>query len=236
MIPDRTWIGGMALNHDGRIVVAGHENLMIFDPQTGIREILFDKVGETPVLAINDVQPDGHGGIYCGLIDPNGMVSGQHRPQPLVLLGADRTVRTVAEGIKIPNGIGLSPDRGTLYLVETMEGVLAYDRSPDGSLANRRLMVAQGSSDGMAVDSEGYIWIACVQGGSLSRCTPEGALDRRIEFPVTQVASLVFGGEDLRDLYAVTGSAIGAGEYERTSRVYRLRTEVPGQATPLTGF
>jgi xylono-1,5-lactonase len=236
LIPDRTWIGGLALNADGRLVLSGRGGLIIFDPNTDAREVLFEKLDGVPVGSINDIQPDGQGGLYAGLIDPAAQMLGEAQAQPLVLVTPDRRVRRVAEGIKVTNGIGLSPDGRVLYQVETMEGVLAYDRAADGSLGNRRLAIKHPLSDGLAVDSAGCIWIAAPTASAVLRFTPDGDLDRRVEVPVREVTSLTFGGADLRDLYIVTGSAINKTEYERTGRVYYMRSDVAGQETPLTRF
>ena len=44
------------------------------------------------------------------------------------------------------------------------------------------------------------------------------------------VTSLCFGGDDLRDLYIVTGSR--GGPSERCGTVYRLRSDVAGLPLP----
>jgi sugar lactone lactonase YvrE len=236
LIPDRTWIGGLAINQDGRLVVSGRGGLLLVDPATDKREVLFDTLDGEPVGAINDIQPDGMGGLYAGLIDPAAQMLEKAGAQPLVLISRDRRARRVAEGIKVTNGIGLSPDGRILYQAETMEGVLAYTRASDGSLSNQRLAIKHSLTDGLAVDSDGYVWIADPNGSAIIRFTPDGKLDRRVEIPVREVSSLVFGGADLRDLYVVTGSAINKSDYERTGCVYRMRSDVAGQATPLTRF
>jgi sugar lactone lactonase YvrE len=241
MIPERKMIGGLALNADGRIVVSGHfvpgqGGLMIFDPDTGKQETLLDKVDGVPVKAINDIQPDGDGGLYAGGIDPAAQSLGKSEASPLFHVAADRKARRVAEGIKVTNGIGMSPDRKTVYQAETMEGVLAYDRAADGSVSNRRLLINHPFTDGVTVDSENCIWIACVQDSAIKRFTPDGKLDRRVEIPVKEVASLTFGGEDLRDIYVVTGSPTNLPDFPHTGKVFRVRTDVAGQRTPLTNF
>jgi sugar lactone lactonase YvrE len=250
LLADRKMIGGLALNADGRLVVSGGGGLILFDVRSGEREALMDTADGRPVGGVNDLQPDGEGGLYAGTVDaaaqaamvdndPAVKLAASRRPaepQPLVLLSADRRARCVGVGAVITNGIGLSPDRRVLYQAETLEGILAYDRAPDGTLSKRRLAIRHPFSDGIAVDSEGCIWIAAVQDGAIVRFTPEGKLDRRIDVPVREVASLTFGGEDLRDLYVVTGSAINRPSYARTGHVYRARSDVAGLATPLTRF
>jgi sugar lactone lactonase YvrE len=236
LIPDRTWIGGMALNADGRLVLSGRGGLVLFDPQTGRRETLFESLDGVPVGSINDIQPDGVGGLYAGMIDPAAQMLEKAEPQPLVHIAPDRRVRRVAEGIKVSNGIGLSPDGRVLYQAETLDGVLAYDRAADGTLSNRRLAVQHPLTDGLAVDAEGCIWIAAVGDSAVVRFRPDGSLDRRIQTPVRETTSLTFGGEIFADLYIVTGSRIDLPTYERTARVYRTRSDIPGLPTPLTRF
>jgi gluconolactonase len=236
MIRDRMWIGGLAINADGRVVASGHGGLIIFDPDTEKQEVLLDKVEGLPKLAFNDIQPDDEGGLYAGAIDPAAQMLGKAEASPIVHLSPSRKARRVAEGTKIANGIGLSLDRKTLYQVETLEGVLAFDRAADGSLSNKRLFIEHRLADGLAVDSEDGIWIAASQDYSIKRFTPDGKLDRRVEVPVQFVTSLCFGGDDLKDIYIVTGSAIDKPSYTRTGNVYKVRSDVAGQPTPLTKF
>ena len=84
LIPDRKWIGGLALNADGRLVVSGRGGLVLFDPRTGAREPLFDTLDGVAVGSINDIQPDGLGGLYAGMIDPAAQMLAKAEPQPLV--------------------------------------------------------------------------------------------------------------------------------------------------------
>jgi sugar lactone lactonase YvrE len=236
LIPDRSWIGGLAINRDGRLVLSGRGGLILYDPATDEREVLFGELDGEPVGAINDIQPDGHGGLYAGLIDPAAQMLAEAQPKPLVLLSADRRARRVAEGIKVTNGIALSPDGRTLYQAETVDGVIAYDRAPGGGLSPGRLVIKHSYTVGLVVDSLGFVWLASPNSSAVFRYAPDGRFDRRIDIPVKEVASLTFGGADLKDLYVVTGSAIDKQGYRRTGNVYRMRSDVAGQETALTRF
>jgi sugar lactone lactonase YvrE len=236
LIPDRKWIGGLAFNADGRIIASGHGGLVIFDETTGKQDVLLDKVDGKPIKGINDIQPDGDGGLYAGVIDTAAQSLGKADASPLLHLAPNGRVRRVMEDINVTNGIGLSPDRKIVYQAETMDGVLAYDRAADGSCSNRRLAIKHPFTDGIAVDAQGGVWVAAVQDSSVKRFTPDGKLDRRIDVPVKEVASLTFGGADLKDMYIVTGSATNVPGFVHTGKVFRVRSEIAGLPTPLTKF
>jgi D-xylonolactonase len=54
----------------------------------------------------------------------------------------------------------------------------------------------------------------------------DGSIIRQFDFPLPMTTSLCFGGEDMRDLYVVTGSD-GTGRTDAGS-IFRLRSDVPG--------
>jgi sugar lactone lactonase YvrE len=144
--------------------------------------------------------------------------------------------------VKFSNGIGLSPDGRRLYHSETLTGVFAYDILADGSLANRTLLIAQEDCDGLAVDREGGMWIACVWSGGIVRVLPDGTVGRRIPLPVKEVPSLCFGGADGRDVYVATGAEGGleklmkGDDVPKTASLYRGRSDIPGMPVPRTRF
>jgi sugar lactone lactonase YvrE len=54
------------------------------------------------------------------------------------------------------------------------------------------------------MDESGCVWIAAIAAGQVVRLTPDGRQDLVLEAPAPYVASLCFGGSDLRDMYVVT--------------------------------
>ncbi len=102
-------------------------------------------------------------------------------------------------GISVSNGIGWSPDGSALYHVDCpRRRIDVYDfDAPTGSVAGRRAVVAVdaelGTPDGLAVDAEGGIWVALWGGGAVHRYGPDGALEERLELPVTNVTSCASG-------------------------------------------
>ncbi len=60
---------------------------------------------------------------------------------------------------------------------------------------------------------------------------PDGGERMRVPIPLPMVTSVCFGGDDLRDLYVVTGSR-GAPR-ENAGTVFRGRVSVPGMLRSL---
>jgi sugar lactone lactonase YvrE len=242
-IADRKRIGGAAINADGIIVFSGVGGIGWLNSATGRSGMLLDRVDGKPILAVNDIFPDGKGGLYFG-------TSHVAAPEPgapvqttaLYRLDPNGRVTLLWDGLHVANGIGLSPDGRRLYLNESWLGTFTYDLSTDGALSNRTPFSAQEDCDGLAVDCEGGIWIACFSSGSLIRVLPDGKLDRRVVLPVRNVTSLCFGGADRRDVYVTTGGDAGLDALmkglppPRTASLYQARSDVAGLTVPCTNF
>ena len=154
-------------------------------------------------------------------------------------------MRVVDEGVEIANGLGLSPDDRTLYFADSARRVIyAYDADPaTGDLSRRRVFVQvprdEGLPDGLTVDREGFVWCAQWYGGQVVRYDPDGKVERRIAMPVRQVSSVIFGGDDLTDLYITTAadpwpSPLAPPGYDFSATnvggsLYRLRTDIQGR-------
>jgi sugar lactone lactonase YvrE len=110
--------------------------------------------------------------------------------------------------ITIPNGQCFSPDGGTLYFADTVEGRIRAYQVDDGVPRNPRTLldagVLPGRPDGATVDVDGFVWSARYGGGGVARVDPSGRVDRFLRLPVSQVSSVMFGGDDLRTLYVTT--------------------------------
>jgi len=130
----------------------------------------------------------------------------------LYRLDTDLSLANVLDGITISNGLGWNPDATRMYYVDSAPrtlDVLDYELST-GAATNRRRLVEippdVGTPDGLAVDTEGGIWLAVWGGSSVHRYGPDGTLDDVVRFPTPFVASCCFGGPDLSDLYVTTAT------------------------------
>lgn len=168
---------GLALDSDGRLLVAEHGNRRISRLDAdGSRTVLADRYDGRRLNSPNDLTVARDGSIYF-TDPPFGLPETFDDPQKeLAFSGVYRLKPTgelalLTDAIRAPNGIALSPDGKTLYVsnADRSNAVwFAISVTPDGSLDNRRVFqsaapfVAQyeGAPDGMKVDGEGNLFAA----------------------------------------------------------------------------
>jgi sugar lactone lactonase YvrE len=242
--PERMWTGGVMMNEDGSVLSSGVGGIMWNNPDTGASGWLVKDIGGIPINGINEMMPDGTGGIYFGTIDLENILKGQPtRPAALYRLTVDGDTHLVADGLGLVNGIMLSADRKRLYCNETFDATYAYDVQPDLSLANRRLLVKKEDCDGMALDAEGNLWITGFRSSELSRARADGSLLPGIGTPAGAITQIRFGGADMRDYYFTSvpadggdGLAVGVRPTEERSILYRGRSDIPGMSIASARF
>jgi sugar lactone lactonase YvrE len=157
----------------------------------------------------------------------------------LYRLDAAGGVEEMLDGLTISNGIGWSPDGRTMYLVDSIPGVVhAFDFDGErGTIAGGRVLVevpaSVGAPDGLAVDAAGDLWVAIYGGGCVQRHGPDGALRQVLPLPTAQVTCCAFAGPGLSWLYITTATQGWSDEQRRASPggglVYRLATDAVGR-------
>ncbi len=234
---------GLAFDRQGRLLAcegtAGRVTRT--DRKTGEISVLCDGYGGHPLGLPNDVCLDGKGRIYFTSRLPNadpekGNVNSVYR------IDADgKTTRILhLPDIHMPNGLVVSPDDRTFYLIESHPAadrnrcILAYDLDANGTPANARKHIdfhPGRSGDGMRIDAEGNLYVAA--GLHKTRKTsetldtrpgihvvnPKGKLVAFVETPEDTITNCAFGGEDLRTLYVTCGTYL-----------LSLRTAIPGKS------
>jgi sugar lactone lactonase YvrE len=241
-LPERHHIGGIAVNHDGRIICGGPGGLVWLDPATGASGVLLDAIGGEAFTGANDFIPDGRGGLYFGTLSTPGDYGHPPGPTQLYRIDAERRVTKLSDGVNLANGIGLSPDGSRLYHVESLLGVFVNDVQDDGTLANKALFNPREDGDGLAVDAQGGVWIAHFASGEIARYWPDGNIHLQVPMPHKAVSSIAFGGPDWRDLYVTTAGNHGieslfTGELPpREATLFHARSDIPGVPVPMTRF
>ena len=203
VVPKRRGVGGIALHADGGLVIGGR------DIQRFVEGRSFTLFSIDGLPGWNDLCTDAAGRVYAGSVRfPVFDRKAEVRPGECWRIDGLGEAKQLYDGVVHANGIGVSPDGGTLYHSDTRANLLlVHDLSEDGEVSNRREIPVQGSGypDGLALDAEGGVWVAIAAGGRVDRFLADGRLERSLEVPATMVTSVCFAGDDGRDLIVVTG-------------------------------
>lgn len=235
----RTWSApaqpGFVLPYaDGTFVCGLQGGLHRFTPADGRFDLIKPIESGLPGNRLNDGYADARGRLWFGSMDdaeadPTGS---------LYMAGENGEVVVRDSGYVITNGPAMSADGRTLYHGDTMNRVVyAFDVANDGTLSGKRTFAAisgTGYPDGMAVDSEGFVWIALFGGARIERYAPDGTRVDQVAFPCPNVTKLAFGGDDLRTVYATTArkglSQDQLREQPLAGGLFSFRSPVAGQA------
>ena len=234
---------GMLIDPEGRLIACeGADSrrmgvLQTFKPQitrtdvrTGRVEVLADSYQGKPFVGPNDVTIDSKGRLYFTDLTGGAVYR---------LDGPGQLARILATpDIQRPNGIQISPDDRTLYLIEAngAQGgarmIRAYDLRPDGTVANMRVhynFYPGRSADGMSIDSQGNLYASAGMGQlrgtsetldtktGIYVISPQGALLKFIPIAEDYITNNAFGGPDMKTLYVTAGKTL-----------YKLRTDIAG--------
>ncbi len=240
----RMWTGGIMMNADGAVLSTGEGGIMWNHPDTGASGWLLECSSFTDLNGVNEMWPDGTGGIYFGTNDIEYIIAAKDtRPAALYRLTADREVIPLDNSVYFPNGIAYDPSRKAFYCSDTFRKGWAFDVAPDLSLANRRLLLDREDCDGLALDVDGNVWIAGFRSpGVLHRVKPDGTVLPDVATPSGSTTQIRFGGKDGRDYFIVICPE-GAGDCLKEGRplqdsayLYKGRSEVAGVLTEPSRF
>ena len=230
VIPKRRGVGGMALHAAGGLIVGGRD-IAFVNLDDGATQPLLDQATADNATGFNDLTTDTKGRIYVGSLAFVVFAGEAAKPGNLYMIDLDASVHKVSDGILLTNGLGFSPDGGKLYHSDARGDVVrVYDVRNDGTLSDWRKFATLGPghvADGLKVAADGSVWVADAHGGRIAVFDPDGDHMKDIPVPLEMVTSLCFGGDELRDLYIVTGSR--NGPRENCGTIYRMRVDVPGQ-------
>jgi gluconolactonase len=218
----------------------GRRRITRTDMQTGKVEVLTERFDGKRYNSPNDIAARSNGQIF--FTDPC-----YDRRQEMELLHESvyridtdgRVTRIISQpDIQRPNGIALSPDEKTLYVVDSNRGpgsnrkIWAFELDAAGNPGGHQLVFdfAPGrGGDGMGVDVEGNLYVAAgvYRARNESETTdvptgiyvisPTGKLHGRIPIPEDVITNVTFGGDDLRTMYVTAGKTL-----------WQVRVKIPG--------
>jgi sugar lactone lactonase YvrE len=223
----------------GGWITATKTGLAFWESHRNTFSFIGDPEADTPHVRFNDGVICRQGRFLIGTINEQVLESPDGS---LYRLDPDGSIYKLDTGFAVVNGMALSPDNRTLYLVDMFHSLIyAYDYDPaTGAVAHRRPFVRMpretGLPDGLTVDSEGFLWVAHWDGWRVTRYDPSGQMEREIRLPVQNVTSVAFGGANLDELY-ITTAWYGLSQAQRKEQplagdLFRLKTNIKGLTEP----
>jgi sugar lactone lactonase YvrE len=240
---------GLGFAPDGSLLIVSMSDRKLLRFARGELTLAFDLAQLTPYQC-NDLLVDDAGRCYIGNF-------GWHPDEPqmrltkLLLVSPDGLGGEVGGGINFPNGIVLSADGKTLIVAESFAGRLtAFDVAADGSLSNQRvwanftsrtfstvpeaLASKEPLPDGLAMDSDGAVWVADSGGHCALRVAAGGKILEQVSLGDLAVYGLTLGGGDRRTLFLCAAAPVGSVDLqaEKTSAIFAVPVSVPGVGLP----
>lgn len=181
----------------------------------------FDPLAIAPIAApeperdgnrFNDAKADAAGRIWAG-----SMPLSCDRPSgAFYRLDPDGRATRIEDGYTIPNGPAIGDD--FLFHTDTaLDTIFRYPVHDDGSVGPRTPHIefepGWGHPDGMTLDADGHLWVACWGGSCVARFDPDGRRERTLALPASQITNVAFAGEALDRMF-VTSAADGVDEAE----------------------
>ena len=241
---------GIKFDAEGRMIVAegadyGGRRVTRTDLETGKTEIIAGLYQRRPLNSPNDIAIDEKERIYFS--DPRYL---GHEPIDQPIMGVyrvdtDGSIHLIVTDAGRPNGIAISPDQKSLYVVSNDDGALGFDRLPegtvfhkgrmallaydlfeDGSASFREVLVdysPQDGPDGLTVDVEGNLYVAVrdITRYGIYVYSPEGKELTYIPTP-TVPTNVGFGRGTASNILYITGE----------SNLYRIMVNKKGYQLP----
>jgi gluconolactonase len=207
---------------------------------TGEVTVVANQFNGKGLQSLNDLDFDSSGRIFFSSRTSNPDLQKENKRSVYRLDPDGRIHQLLTEQqVQMPNGIVVSPDEKTLYVIEAHaeenhnRNILAFNLHDDGSISNQRILYnfyPGRSGDGMSIDTEGNLYVAAglhEQRGTsetldtrpgIHVISPEGKLLAFRETPEDTITNCTFGGKDLKTLFVTCGSYL-----------LSIRTKIPGK-------
>jgi sugar lactone lactonase YvrE len=223
-------VPSLGLAQGGRLVVALRRDVVLFDPETGARELVASVSHAKPEMRLNDGKVGPDGAFWVGSMDAG--TDGAPAAK-LYRIGADGNVRVIAEGLAISNGLAWNADATRMYHSDS-RGSMWLDcwdfDAATGAVSNRRRLrdndEANGRPDGGACDMAGTYWSAGPSASRINRFSADGDLLGWADVPLRLPTMPCFGGADMRTVYVTSLDSKMADK--GLDGVVRFRVDVPG--------
>jgi sugar lactone lactonase YvrE len=183
----------------------------------------------------NDMVVDAQGRAFVGNFGFDMYGGGTPCKTNVVRVEPDGSAVSAADDLGFPNGMVITPDGATLIVGESFGALTAFSIADDGTLADRREFARPEGAvpDGICLDAEGAVWIACPMSNRCLRIAEGGAVLDEVTTGRGTFACML-GGDDRTTLFVCTADdhAPDAARAKPTGRIEAVRVDVPGAGYP----
>lgn len=218
---------GLMFNGRGNLVACEMDGRIVeIDMATKQAKALASQYNGKRFNAPNDLVLDRQGGVY--FTDPH-----FRAPMPLpqdklavYYCDAQGKVKQLIDDLKAPNGVILSPDEKTLYVIPTLQKeMMAYAVEAPGQISVGTVFCSlqqpegrdNTGGDGLTIDTRGNLYIT--SGLGIQVFNPQGKLLGILKFP-EQPANCTFGGPGNKTLFVTARKSLYSVDMESTGHVF----------------
>lgn len=210
-------INGTMFAADGRLIGCQSKlgRIVALDIDSGSIDVVADSYDGKPFNMPNDLVLDNQGGVY--FTDPAIGTATQDK-QAVYYVAQSGEVTRLVDDLKFPNGILLSPDEKTLYVLPYITpDLMAYPIEAPGKIGKGKALCQlpandkgrRGGGDGLTVDTQGNLYLTAPRVSSIMVIDPSGETLGLIPLPEVP-SNCTFGGEDFKTLYITTAKTLYA--------------------------
>ena len=219
-LKDSKGMNGLFFAKDGTLFgcQAGEQRIVAVDLAKGETRVVCDKRADGAKLGkVNDLVLDRSGGVWftAPVIGRKRDVSAPDAVYFVPAEGGDAVEVVRSDKVNAPNGIHLSPDSKTLYVVPYMSlEMMAYPIEGPGKLGEGKVFykIPGGTrqtigGDGLTVDTRGNVYVAIPARAAVFVLSPEGKPLGMIRFPESP-SNCALGGKDGRTLFVTAQKGV----------------------------
>jgi len=215
-------MNGLMFDSKGRLIgcKGGAGSIVSIDVKTGEMTTVAGEYDGKRFNRPNDLVIDRSGGVY--FTDPK-FGRGTQDVEGVYYISADADVSQLTGTLKFPNGITMSPDESTLYVLQYQaQELMAYPVESPGKVGEGRVFCKVDSGDktpaggdGMTVDTDGNLYLTAPAKQAIQVVSPEGKTLGMIPLPA-KPTNCAFGGPDMKTLYVTAMKQMFALPMETT--------------------
>lgn len=203
---------GLTFDQNGNLLLAQHDGFVSRLSKDKELTVVVENYSGKRLNSPNDLTVQSDGSIY--FTDPSFGVSDENKEldfNGVYRYSEEDGLQLLVDDFDLPNGIVFSPDESRLYVNDSRHNhIRVFDVNEDGSLSNGRMFAemesdAEGSADGMKVDTDGNLY--STGPGGLWIFSPEGEVLQKVKTP-DRITNLAWGRSNFGTLFLTAPNAV----------------------------